>query len=605
MKLKIMYPLAVILLFLLVAFLVLGIYCVKEKYTTVAIIAFVISGLSLIGCLTFSYFIYIKSKQAVGNVAVTMFRSWLIFIFIVLNLFIFIFVANKLYFRLDMTEGQKYSISKPTIDLIHKINNSMIIEYYYNDKCKEQPTQAQVVQYVIDILTEYENASRGMIDFRPEELNYARDRAKFDELSQKGMREFPLTQSREDESKVSRGLSGIIIKYKDKEKVLPVINQDVGFEYAIDIEIKKMIGEMGSLGIIFGVADQTFDNDYSNINVIASNDNIPENISTLAIIGGSNLTDYDIFKIDQFLLRGGKAIILENGVNVIINPQYGIFAFPNENKLINMLSHYGITINKDIIGDNESYTPFPSRDAQGFGIEYRYPIWPRIKKENMSQTNSALQDIKTLNFFWPSSIDISDSIKNNIEVLIHTTKDSWTLKDNFKIEPNAYEFPVQKGIKEYNIGVVYNGKITSYFKDKDAPEIEKTEADGKIKKIKYTGKKIDSGESQIVVISNIEFMQDMFFQAYLSSQNEMFLFRNLIDTISNDQALIKIRSKGQFSRPLDKPKNRGQYDINKQIIITITTFILPVILILLGVAIYILRQARNKRLRYLFNKKES
>ncbi len=614
MKLKIMYPITVLLLFITIASVFLGIFCLQEKFVAMAVIVFSIGLLALLGGMVFSYFISVKSKQAVGNVASSMFKSWIIFVFIVLNMFIFIFVASKLYARFDLTYGQKYSISRPTVDLVHKLDNPMIIEYYYNDKCKEQPGQAQVVQYVLDILTEYENVSGGMIDFRPQELSYLNDREKFDELSKKGIKEFPLTQNKEDESKVARGLSGIIIKYKDKQKVLPMINQDIGFEYAIDVEIKKMLGDMGSLGIIFGLPDKSLENDYkilnqilrseySTVDVIASDDNIPDYIKTIVIIGGSTLTDYDAFKIDQFLMKGGRALILENGVNVIINQQYGIFGFPNDDKLIPLLDSYGIKINKDIVGDNESYIPVPQYDQSGFGVEYRYPVWPRIKKENMSPKNSALLDIKTLNLYWPSSIDVSDNIKDNTEVLFHTTKDSWSLKKSYKLDFETYKYPVQKAEKAYNLGIIFKGKVNSSFAGKDAPDIEKKEADGKITKIKYEGKKLDSGETQIAVIGDANFVQDIYFQSYLSSQNEMYLFRNLLDTLSNDQALIKIRGKGQFSMPLDKPKNRGEADFYKQIIIAVTTYVIPIILILIGIAIYILRRTRNSRLKSKYNKK--
>ncbi|HPO50784.1 MAG TPA: Gldg family protein, partial [Spirochaetota bacterium] len=78
--------------------------------------------------------------------------SWAIFTLAVLNIIVFIFIANKIYFRLDLTEGQKYSISKPSVEILKDLQDQLIIEYYYNDKSKEVSEMALVIQYVVDML---------------------------------------------------------------------------------------------------------------------------------------------------------------------------------------------------------------------------------------------------------------------------------------------------------------------------------------------------------------------------------------------------------------------------------------------------------------------
>ena len=47
-------------------------------------------------------------------------QNWAVFGLIILNLIAFVFVSDKIYFRFDMTEGKKYSISRPTINLLKK-----------------------------------------------------------------------------------------------------------------------------------------------------------------------------------------------------------------------------------------------------------------------------------------------------------------------------------------------------------------------------------------------------------------------------------------------------------------------------------------------------
>ena len=294
--------------------------------------------------------------------------SWIIFALVVLNIIAFIFISNKMYIRFDMTEGEKYSISKATKELLKKLDNNLVIEYYYNDKSKEVKEVAQVIQYVIDMLREYENAGKGYVNVVIRELSFqkAQDQALIAELEQKGIQQFALSESGEAESKSLLGFSGIIINYKENQAVIPSIFQDQGFEFRIDVEIKKLIGSgEEKLGIYFNAKDRTFDNDFKyikqvterefkDIKMIASGENIPKDISILLVVGGENLTDYDVFQIDQFLVNGGQAFFALNGINVVAQ-QYGIFGMPSDSKLFEMLSYYGVGVNQDLIGDNLSY----------------------------------------------------------------------------------------------------------------------------------------------------------------------------------------------------------------------------------------------------------
>ncbi len=531
-------------------------------------------------------------------------QSWGIFVLILLNIIVFVFfLSNTLYFRLDLTEGKKYSISKPTVELLRKLDNTMIIEYYYNDNCKAHPLMSQTVLYVKDMLQEYENSSKGLLTFISKELSYEKkeDLAEIAELEKKGIQAFALSERQEGASKTSLGFSGIIIKYKENEKIMQPVYQDAGFEYNLDTEVKKLVDKEGTgLGIIFAASNKTLENDYKNIkqqieseyktaNVINSGENIPNEVSTILIIGGNNLTDYDLFQIDQFLMNGGKAFVALNGLNVIINPQYGIFGMPNESKLFDMLNYYGFKINKDMVGDNDSYTSLPQR--QGFFVqEFRYPIWPKIKSQNINKKHLSVAGLTSLNLFWPSSIDIDEKIKDKAEILFHTTQNSWAVTQGFKLDVDTYKYPIQQGEKQFNIACAFKGSLESYFKDKEIPGNEKENES-------ISGNKLDSGDTQLIVVSNELFLWDNF----LGEEERLFLINGL-DWLSKDHSLIQIRNKGKFSKPLDKAKNDTQYNRRKFAIIILTTGIVPILFIIFAIVLNFLRHLKNKKIKLLFSK---
>src|SRR4030042_6892370 len=126
-------------------------------------------------------------------------QIWVIYILIILNIIAFILLSDKIYFGLDLTKGKRFSISKPTVELIRKVNkeNPLIIQYYYNDKFKEHSAMTAIAQYVEDILNEYDRASRGSVEVIIKELSYEKDAALIDDLEKMGIIQFPLSE-RED-----------------------------------------------------------------------------------------------------------------------------------------------------------------------------------------------------------------------------------------------------------------------------------------------------------------------------------------------------------------------------------------------------------------------
>ncbi|MBN2545036.1 MAG: GldG family protein [Spirochaetes bacterium] len=527
-------------------------------------------------------------------------KSWIISICIFLNIFAFIIILNLLFFRIDMTHDKSYSVSKPTIELLNKIDpeNPMIIEYYYLDKCKEFAWMAQVVKYIEDMLHEYETASGGLVNVIIKQLNYEKNRSEIDKLEKQGFQSFQLRQTKESEAKVFLGYSGLLLKYKNSQQVIPMVFQDTGFEYNLDIEIKKMVETEGNkIGLLFAVENKTLEYDFSNVynllaqdyksvEIIKPQQQIANDIGVMVIIGASNLTDTDILNIDQFLMSGGKAFIALNGTEITITDNE-IKAEPNDSKLIDLLSYYGIKINKDLVGDNDYFTPITHGDGSQTQ-QFRYPIWPKIKQDNFHKHNIIVKDLPRLNLFWPSSIEVDDNIKSNVELLFNSTMNSWNQTKNFVLTYEDYEDPEKRrGIKEFNFAYSFKGKLNSYYKERNIPESINKD---------FISKKgiLREGETQLIIVSNEYLLYNNFMQ-----DNESTFFLNSIDTLANTYPLIQIRNKGKFSRPLDKG-SKEQKEIKRTIIIAFNTIIIPVLILIMGILVFISRKAKNKKIKEKF-----
>ncbi len=536
------------------------------------------------------------------NLTIKKIESWVLFILILLNIIVFILISNKLYFRFDLTEGQRYSISKPTRELLKKLENNLVIEYFYNNKCKDIKEMAQIVQYVEDLLKEYENAGNGLVNVVIKELSYEKsnDMALIAELEQKGIKPFELSEGGTTESKSLLGFSGIIVTYKDSSKVVSPIFNDQGFEFRLDVEIQKLIGGGDTtLGVIFACDGLSFEKNYSyvkqicenefgEIKVIASGENIPNDITTLVIIGGDNLTDYDIFQIDQFLMNGGKAFIALSGIQVIMQ-EYGLFALPADSLLFDLLKYYGIQVTKDLVGDNESYNAI----RQGFS-KARYPLWIKVKSKNFNKKSQIVNELESLRILWASSVKVDDRVKQYGEILFTTTNSAWAQNSDFKLDLESYKYPIQEGGTQYNLALTYKGPVESFFTDRDVPK----NLSGKDS---FTGNKLTKGNTQLVVVGSEFFLNNDF------AGNEEFLFlMNSLDWLAKDSSLIAIRNKGKFSKPLDKAKDSNQYEFLKNFVIAFTTYFLPVVFIIIAIILFVIKKKRDKKIKdYFLTQKKS
>lgn len=528
-------------------------------------------------------------------------ESTIIFLLILVNIVLFYFLMGKVYLRVDCTQGKKYSISQPTVDLLKKIDNKLVINYYYEKRCKETQGIAQVIQYIDDMLREYEAKSNGMVDYRCEELSFDNQNhlEKIAEIEKLGIKKVALSQSEGTESKSTLGFSGIVLSYKGKTSSIGVIFSDTKFEYMLDVEISKLLElNNGRIGILVSSHEKTLDkdfrylyqyvtNEYSDAEVIYSPTAIPDDISTILLVGGETFSEFDMYKLDQFMMAGGKMLMLANGVKLNFQNPYGPPASVTENQVIDMLASYGITINHDLVGDNSSYNPVMQRSSI-FAERMRYPMWIKVISENINKKNPIVDEFNEVNLFWASSITISDDLKDKVQPLLKTTNQSWNMEDNFKIDVDSYKYPVQKGDSQYLLACAYEGALKSFFKDRDAP----TPPEG----TELKGGKISEGTGKLVVIANEDFISNDF----LNREDEIYLVLNSLDWLTKDGSLIKIRNKGKFSRPLNKVNNLSMLNLYKNLIITFTTIIIPLGFVAAGIGVFASRRRFRKVLEKQF-----
>jgi ABC-type uncharacterized transport system involved in gliding motility auxiliary subunit len=460
------------------------------------------------------------------------------------------FFSYQLFFRWDLTENNDYSISKVSKRAAGKLDDIVNIKVYFSENLPSQYITLR--QEVGDILDEYINYSNGNI--RVEFIDPKDDEDLARELMMKGIPELQFNVLEKDKYQVVRGYLGMTVEYADKIEAIPVVQDTRNLEYQVTLAIKKVTGQIdATIGFVTSNSTLSAENEIRNAyrkiselfkvrNVdLSAGGEVPSDIDTLIIAGPKErFSEEQLKAIDAFMMRpssadpdfaastangvasegrGGSLLILADGVKV----EDGLMAVSNDLGLDGLLENYGVKLNHDLVLDVSSGM---ASFSQGFiTFSTNYPFWPKVLKPGFDQNNAAVAKLESVLFPWASSIEIlSDKIseENNISYLARTTSKAWTQTDNFNLSPQQMFVP-SGSTGQQNLAVAVSGKFNSA----------------------YGAGSTDAG--RLIVVGDSDFMTDGFAQR---NPDNLIFFQNLVDSLSLDEDLINIRSKGVTERPI-------------------------------------------------------
>lgn len=489
----------------------------------------------------------------------------LIGILIVVNFF-----SYQIFHRWDLTDGKEFSISKASKKTVSELSDVVTIKAYFSENLPSQ--FIGVRQNVKDILDEYQAFSNGRL--RVEFIDPANDDSLKRELMTIGIPQLTFEVYEKDKTQLVNGYMGIAISYGGKTEAIPAVKQSTGdLEYQLTTVIKKITAEtIASIGFLtsHGTADlesaiklanTELAEIYtiSNVELAEKDPKIPENINTLIIVGAKENFSEEQFKaINKFMLHGGSLLVLFDGVNI----GQGLTASENTSNLPELLKKYGVTVNKDLVADSRSGM---ASFSQGFfTFSSNYSFWPKVVGEGFAKDHSAVSSLENVIFPWVSSIDIDAGKidEGEFKALAFTTPKAWLIKNNFDVTPNNAN--TVKGTQdEYTLAVAVNGLLPNAY-----PEDKEDASD------KFNGR--------LVVVGDSDFVNDNFVR---NTPDNLVMFQNLVDSLSLDEDLINIRSKGVSSRPIKELTDGARVAIRYANIFGIT-----ILVIAFGLLRYYLRR---------------
>jgi len=351
-------------------------------------------------------------------------------------------------------------------------------------------------------------------------------------------------------------------------------------------------------------------------------DGIPEGLSFLMIAGPKErFTDYELYQIDQFLMKGKNIAVFMDAFNEIRPQQQGMMRqmqrpvyMPVDTGLQKLLSHYGLNMKESIVLDENCFKQqVPNAFGGGERAIYFAPI---IKNEMINKEADFLNNIKGLVMLQAAPVDIDEQkIKDHGLKdlrLFSSSERSWQMKDRIDLNPMTMIPPANDDdFKSVSMAYILEGAFPSYFADRPVPvrEEEKDGApdDAKAEEMKETGvdmsKVVTEGATikkgkpgMIFLIGTSEILKDNVIDGEGKTPNAQFVM-NVIDYLNGRGDIAVMRSKTQKFNPLRKVDPALRTGIKAANIVG-----LPVLVVIAGMVVWARRKARKRMIQRIFGK---
>jgi ABC-type uncharacterized transport system involved in gliding motility auxiliary subunit len=553
------------------------------------------------------------------------------------------YVSTVWFSRLDLTEGKEYTISPATKKIMKGLDDIINIKVYCS---KNLPQQLQRnVTNIKDMLAEYK--AYGGKKLRISWIDPAESENGRQEARSMGINEMQMQTIEKDKAQVVNGYLGIAVLFADRKEVLPFVQNLQNFEYDLTLAIMKVsrpttpgvgILKVDTLQALpeqimrqipkdkqqeertevkFASLFEKLKDNYNVVTVdnIAKGTAIDSTLKVLVIPGAVPLSDRSLFEIDQYFMKGGKVIVLANGMKVEMNSYYGPMAMNIDSKLLDMLEFYGVKVNHDMVVDAScGQVQIPQKIGPFTGyVAVPYPYFVRIGSDGFNRSNPAVTPLSEVIMPWSSSLslhvdqaagDAKNAQKQNpavsstqsgvkATILAHSSKKSWLVSGSIDLNPQQNWQPTSpSAMKPSTLAAYLTGSFKSYFAGKSVPPVNQNAPKDSLSTIALQPDAADANRTiiqsnangHLVVVANSDFVS-----AQNSAPGNILMVINLVDWLSQDDNLIAIRARAVNDRTIEADLLKKGSSM-PGIVRGINIVTMPLLVIIAGIVIFLRRR---------------
>lgn len=519
-----------------------------------------------------------KQSKKVGD--------WLLLANVLVLITLLNLIASHYFFRLDLTEEKRYTIKAPTRQLLKELEDEVFIEVFLEGDLN--PGFKRFQKSIRETLNEFRIYSNNKVQFiftDPAQAMSEKAKNEFmNELSSKGVSGMRVIDNKDGERLEKIVFPGALISSNGFERGVmllkgnrgrssqEVLNQSIeGIEFELANAIstlssmqRKKVGFLIGHGELDSLEIASFNNA-----LLEKYDVVKVNLQRKAALSGYDalilakpripFSEQDKFKIDQYLMKGGKLLMLLDKFEASMDSASGdnYFATPIETRLDDQLFKYGIRINAEIVQDRVSAKYPVVIGKVGNQPEIMQMEWPFFPLLNHYSEHPVTRNLDATLLRFVNSIDTVKAIGVKKTPLMMTSVYSRKLGSPIKVGVDDLRKTPPENFKEGEIPVGYllEGKFNSLYANRFLPTgVDSTSFLGQ------------STLTRLIVIADGDVVRNDInprtnepqvlgtdvFSGYTYANLDLLL--NMMSYLTDDQGLINARSKEIKIRPLDKEK---------------------------------------------------
>jgi ABC-type uncharacterized transport system involved in gliding motility auxiliary subunit len=473
--------------------------------------------------------------------------------------------------RLDLTENRLYTLSAGSQQVLRELREPVEITFYFSsDAAAIDPELSAFGGRVRELLQTFQARSGGMlrvVEVNPEPYTAEEDAARTAGMS-------PVTL-REGADPVYLGVGGA--SAVDDRRALPFL--DPRREPFLEYDLTRLIYVLDNpdpvrAALITSLpldpesaADPNGQGDGSPMSVFAAQfgavmdvevlppdfTDIPEDVDLVAVIHPPPLSEAQVFALDQFVLRKGRAFIALDPASILSlgAPQspFGPAPTPQSSRLDRLLSAWGVEMTREVVMDRQGGFAVPVSDPSGRQLTLRYPLFLQVAPDRMARDNLITADLeRDVVFGLAGGLRVSDREGRTAETLARTSGETMLQPAEFALsqpDPMMLEQMWSGTQRAEILAVQLSGTLQSAFPE-GAPEGAALSATGESAPLTES-----ATPAEVVVFADTDFLLDQF---YVDPAASSFVFDNgalalnALDRLGGAQALIALRSRAPANR---------------------------------------------------------
>ncbi len=291
---------------------------------------------------------------------------------------------------------------------------------------------------------------------------------------------------------------------------------------------------------------------------------LPDRTDVLMIVHPGPLDDWQLYVIDQFLLRKGRALIALDPVSRVALATQGRRALASSS-LGRLGESLGVTISSDVVADRSLALLIEVDTGGGRRTVEGQPLFPAAPKALMSTADPVTADLsRAINFGAPGALVVGQlGPKTVFSTLVETTPQAALISSAIAMSdptPRRVMEAYQPAGAPQVLAGRLSGELVSAFADgqpqvplSDDPELTALQREERAKVEPYVAR--SQGQADILFVADADAFEDAF---YINpgtnapiADNAAFIL-NALDNLGGDEALMALRSRAPAARPMER-----------------------------------------------------